>query len=161
VPYQLVGKRLDLRATEATIELFLGGRRITSHARSYVKYKHTTRPEHMPKSHRAHAEWTPSRIIDWARSVGPSTAALAEELMQRRPHPEQGFRSCLGLLRLRKKYPQERIERACARALKYRACTYKSVAAILANNLDGKDLVEESQRSLPLHRNVRGPGYYH
>jgi transposase len=161
VPYQLVGKQMDVRATETCVELMLGGRRITSHLRSYQKHKHTTKPEHMPAAHRAHAEWTPSRLLAWAKAVGPQTAALLEELMQRRSHPEQGFRSCLGVMRLRKKYADERIERACARAIKYRAYTYKSVAAILANNLDQVEVREEErQGALPLHGNVRGAGYY-
>jgi len=161
VPHELRGKIVHLRATEATIEILLSGSRITSHARSYVKHRHTTKPEHMPRAHREYLEWTPSRIITWAQSVGPSTAVLVEEIMSRRPHPEQGYRSCLGVMRLTKTYPRERVERACARAIKYRAFSRKSVAAILKNNLDRQDDAEQTQPPLPLHRNVRGAGYYH
>jgi transposase len=161
VPYQLVGKVMDVRATETTVEIFLAGRRTTSHLRSYVKHKHTTRPEHMPRSHREHLEWTPSRIIAWAKTVGASTAMLVEEIMRRRPHPEQGFRSCLGVMRLRKTYADERIERACSRAIRHRAYSYKSVVAILKNNLDRQDEpAAPEQSALPLHGNIRGRDYY-
>ena len=163
VPFTLVRRQMDLRATRSTVELFLGGNRITSHLRSSEKHRHTTRPEHMPASHRSHAEWTPTRIAGWAKTVGPSTVGVVEEIMRRRPHPEQGFRACLGILSLRKTYLDERIERACARALRHRTCTYKSVVAILKNNLDRVDetAAEEPQGTLPLHGNVRGPTYYH
>jgi len=161
VPHDLRGKIVDLRATEATIEIFRSGQRMTSHVRSYVEHRHTTKPEHMPRAHREYLEWMPSRIITWARSVGPSTAALVEEIMRRRPHPEQGYRSCLGVMRLTTTYPAERVEQACTRAIKYRAFSRKSVAAILKHNLDRQDAAEQAQRPLPLHRNVRGARYYH
>lgn len=102
VPYQLFPGRLELRATESAVEVIRGGTRITSHLRSYERGKHTTKREHMPKSHRDYAEWDPPRLIKWAATVGPSTAALVEEIMRRRKHPEHGFRSCLGILRLTK-----------------------------------------------------------
>lgn len=162
VPYQLVGKQLELRATEMTVELFLGGSRVASHVRRNEKGKHTTKPEHMPRSHREHAEWTPVRLVEWAKKTGPSTAKLVEEIMRRRVHPQQGFRACLGILHLGKRYEVARIESACARALRVRACTYKSVVAILRNNLDREPVVEEaSPASLPLHENIRGPDYFH
>jgi transposase len=162
VPYQLVGKQLDLRATDATLELFLAGRRIDSYPRSYEKGGSTTRTEHMPKAHQAQVEWTPVRLVNWAKKTGPATAALVEEIMRRRVHPPQGFNACLGILHLSRDYEPERIEAACARALRLRACTYKSVKAILRNNLEGQELPEApEQRSLPLHGNIRGPGYYH
>jgi transposase len=162
VPYQLVGQQLDVRATASTVELMLGGRRLTSHLRSDEKGRHTTKNEHMPKAHQAQAEWTPPRLIEWAKKTGPATAALIEEIMRRRVHAQHGFRACLGVLHLNRKYEAARIEAACARALRLRACTYKSVAAILKNNLD-RELVKEEPRpeGLPAHGNVRGPGYYH
>jgi hypothetical protein len=96
----------------------------------------------MPAAHRAHLEWTPSRLINWGRTVGPATAALVEAIMQQRPHPEQGYRACLGIMRLARQYPHARIERACARALHSRACSYKSVVAILRHHRDGEPLRE-------------------
>jgi len=100
VPYQLVSRRLDLRATESTIEVMRGLKCITSHAQSYQKGKYTTKAEHMPKAHQAQAGMTPERLIDWAKKTGPSTAALVEEIMKRRVHPQQGFQACMGILHL-------------------------------------------------------------
>lgn len=160
VPYQLVGKQVEVRATTACIEIFHTGRRVASHPRASGP-RATTLPEHMPSSHRAHAEWTPSRILDWAAKVGPATAALAEELMRRRKHPEQGFRGCLGIIRLKDKHGSERLERACARALRHRAFSYSSVAAILRHKLESAEPVSEQRAALPSHENIRGPDYYH
>lgn len=160
VPYQLVGKQVEVRATMACIEVFLGGRRVASHARASGP-RPTTLAEHMPSSHRAHAQWTPSRILDWAAKVGPSTASLAEELMRRRQHPEQGFRACLGIIRLKEKYGPERLERACARAVRYRAFSYGSVVAILRHKLESVEPASEERAALPAHENIRGPDYYH
>src|SRR5580692_8828558 len=109
------GERLIVRATRATVEIFSGTERITSHVRSYERGRHTTKPEHMPKSHQKHLEWTPSRIVTWAESIGAETAKLASAILEERRHPEQGYRSCLGILRLSKVYGAERLEAACAR----------------------------------------------
>jgi transposase len=162
VPHTLVHERVDLRATEAVVEIFFKSRRLISHLRSYEKYQSTTLPEHMPSSHRAHAEWTPSRILEWVKKTGPNAAALAEEILRRRSHPEQGFRSCLGIIRLGQRYGPERLERACTRAVRHRAFSYRSVEAILKNNLDrADDEAVEEQAALPPHGNVRGSSHYH
>lgn len=162
VPYQLRGERLDLRATTTTIELFHDGRRVASHIRSHARHQPTTDPAHMPAAHRAHLEWTPSRLITWGATIGPATAALCAAIMEQRPHPEQGYRACLGIMRLAKQYPPARLERACARALHFRACSYKSVLAILRHHRDAEPLPTETEPPpLPLHANVRGPKYYH
>ena len=161
VPYALVGEQVDIRATDTCVEVLHRNRRVASHLRSDQKHRHTTLPEHMPRSHREHSEWTPSRVIQWAGAVGTSTATLVEELMRRRKHPEHGYRSCLGIIRLKDKYSEARLERACARALRHRAISYASVVSILRNNLDA--VVEEQhkpQPPLPLHSNVRGADYY-
>jgi transposase len=160
VSHLLVGERLDVRATSMTIEILRGGHRLTTHQRSYVHNGHTTKPEHMPKRHREYAKWTPERLANWAKTVGPKTSALAEEIMRRRRHTEQGFRACLGLIRLGDRYEPERVERACARALKHGAISYQSVVSILANKLDEAE-EEPTQAPLPFHENIRGPGYYH
>jgi transposase len=160
VPYQLVGTQVDLRATETAIEVFLGGRRVTSHQRSYERAKYTTRAEHMPKGHRELAEWTPTRLVAWAKKTGPATAAVVEEILRRRVHPQQGFKACLGILSLERRY-EGRVEAACLRALQCRAFSYRSVANILKNNLDRAELPEApQQRALPLHENIRGADYY-
>ena len=160
-PYQLIGQQLELRVTSGAVEVLHAGRRVATHRRSAVKGKHTTDPLHMPKAHAAQAAWTPQRLVAWAAQTGPSTAAMVEQILSRKVHPQQGFRACLGLVNLNKRYPRERVDAACARALQVRAYSYKSVAAILKNGLDRQALAEEKQVVLPLHENLRGPGYYH
>lgn len=157
---------LEARFTATTVELFRNGERITSHARSYTRGLHTTKSEHMPKAHLKHLEWTPSRIIHWAGTVGPNTQALVEAILADRPHPEMGYRSCLGILRLSKdeRYGPERLEPACARALFSGARSFNHVASILKHGLDRIPLTKpeaEKQAELPLHENIRGRGYYH
>jgi transposase len=163
VPYALLGEMLDVRATRTTVEIFRGRERETSHARSYERGRHTTKAEHMPKSHQKHSEWSPTRIVKWAESIGPETAKLAGAILVERPHPEQGYRSCLGILRLSKRYGQERLEAACARAMTAGARSYRHVESILKHGLDRIMPAEESEsKQLSLvHGNVRGPGYYH
>lgn len=160
-PYQLVGQVVEIRASASTVEILHAGRRVAAHRRSLEKGKHTTDTVHMPKAHQSYAEWTPQRLVSWAKQTGPSTAALVEQILSRKPHPQQGFRACLGLVSLSKRYDCERVEAACARALQVRAYSYKSVMAILKNGLDRQALAEEPQVALPLHENLRGPGYYH
>ncbi|MHB8879789.1 MAG: IS21 family transposase [Myxococcaceae bacterium] len=162
-PYTLVHEGLDVRATATTIELFRHNERLTSHARSFVRGKHTTKPEHMPKAHQKHLEWTPSRIVHWAGTIGPKTKELAEGILADRPHPEMGYRSCLGILRLAKAYGNERLEAACARAVAVRARSYHHVHTILKNGLDRLPGLEPGAPTAPpvTHENVRGRGYYH
>ncbi len=161
VPYQLVREQLDVRLTAATIECFLRGKRVASHLRSLRQGRHTTLPAHMPRAHREYAEWTPERLISWARETGPETARLVEAIMASRPHPQQGFRSCLGLLSLGKTYGRERLEAACRRALLIRGLSYKSVKSILVAGLDHEPLPAERPVQLSLsHENIRGPEYY-
>jgi len=152
---------MEVRATASTVDILDAGRRIASHVRSYEKHKFTTKDEHRPASHRAHCEWPPSRIIAWGKSIGPNTGAVLEQILARRQHPEQGFRSCLGVIRLHGRYPTERLEKACARALKYNTLNRRSIEAILKNNLDSAPDEPEPQLPLPLHGNLRGAGYYH
>ncbi len=147
-----------------TVEVLLKGHRVASHLRSYLPGKHTTLREHMPKSHQEHLEWTPSRLIQWAGTIGPQTQKLVTFILENRPHPEQGYRSCLGVLRLKKRYTPERLEAACARALIFKAYSYKNVESILKNGLDQRvlDRSASSQTCLPLreHENLRGKEYY-
>lgn len=154
---------LWVRATATTIEILHGRERVAAHARSFVQGGHTTVPEHMPSSHRAHAEWTPSRILGWAEQIGPHTRGLCEVILQDRRHPEWGYRSCLGLFRLAKQYGPERLDAASRRALVAGARSYRPVLTILRHNLDGQPLPEAEAPAKPgaTHENVRGPGYYH
>lgn len=164
VPYSLARETVDVRVTSSTVEVFHRGNRVASHSRRFVKGRHTTLPAHMPKSHRAHAEWSPSRLLHWAGKIGPSTRGLVDVILKSRPHPEQGYRSVLGLMRLAKRFDADRLEAACARALSVNARSYRHVQSILKNGLDRVPLepAETDQPSLPLqHENVRGPDYYH
>lgn len=162
VPYALVKQQLDARLTERTVELFHKGQRVASHVRSTAKGRHTTVPEHMPKAHREYAEWTPQRLVRWAEQTGPATAGVIGQILATRVHPQQGFRSCLGILRLAERYGSERLEAACRRALRLGACRYKSLASILERGLDRQPLPEQTELTLPVaHDHVRGPGYYH
>jgi transposase len=161
VPYQLAGQQLEARYTDATVEIFHAGKRIASHARSSAAYRHTTVHEHMPKSHQAHLEWTPSRLIHWAESVGAATAQVIRTILESKPHPEMGYRACLGILRLAKTYSHARLEGASQRALQLQACTYHSLKSILKRSLDRQTTIApEPDRSGPRHENVRGARYY-
>jgi transposase len=161
VPYQLVGKLVEVRSSAGTVEVFYSSKRVASHLRSFVRHKHSTDPAHMPESHRRYAQWTPSRIVSWAAATGPSTAKLVEAILASRPHPEQGYRSALGIIRLADRYGQERVEAACQRALHLRAYSYRSVQSILSHNLDKQPLEEtRPSRPHPRHHNVRGETYY-
>ena len=163
VHFTLIGEQLDLRATEATVEIFQRGRRIESYARSYAKGGYTTLKRHMPRAHLDVVDWTPERIIEWGQKIGPSTAAFLQAVMAAKDHPQQGFRRCRGVLALARSYPADRLERACARALHFRMLTYRGVEAILKNKRDQEPLPGEAepQQSLPLHENIRGRRYYH
>jgi len=162
VPYQLVKHELDARVTTTTVEVFHKNRRVASHVRSHQKGLHTTVREHMPEAHRQYADWTPARLLAWAEKVGPETKRFTLEVMEARPHPQQAFRSCLGVLRLGKSHGDERLEAACGRALAIGSLSYKSVAAILKNGLDQQPLELPQAASLPRihHQNIRGGDYY-
>ena len=136
--------------------------RVAAHPRSQLKRRHTTTPEHMPSAHRRYASWTPARIQSFAEQVGPGTAALVEAVMRTKPHPEQGFRACLGILRLAKTYGDVRLEAACLRGLTIGARTYGSIASILRHGLDRAFHDEAAPEAEPLlHANIRGRDYYH
>jgi len=161
VPYQLVGKEVDVRYTGTTVEILYQGRRVASHARSNRLGKHSTLSEHRPKAHQKYLEWTPSRIVEWAGTIGPFTAQLAERIMAERPHPEQGYRSCMGLIGLGRRYGKDRLEAAAQRAIHLQAHSYASVKSILARGLDRQSAVESVTLPPPVeHANIRGAGYY-
>jgi transposase len=160
VPYALVHEVVDVRAGVTTVEIFHRGQRVAAHRRSDVRGRHTTEAAHMPKAHQHHLEWTPSRLIDWARTIGPQTAALVEAILADRPHPEQGYRSCLGILRLAKRYGPVRVEAACARAGLVAARSYRHVDSILKHGLDQVPLAAPPALRPFVHEHVRGPQYY-
>ena len=161
VPHRLAGEKLDVRLTADSIECFHKGERVASHLRSKQKNQHSTLPEHMPKHHREHAKWTPERIIHWVGKAGPCAAAVAQRIIASRPHPEQGFQACRGLIRLGQSYGNDRLEAACERALAINSASYKSVNDILKQGLDKRPL-PKAKPSTPAikHENVRGADYY-
>ena len=163
VPHRLVRTEVELRITATTVEAMAGQQRVAVHPYSTRKGAHTTTAEHMPAAHRAHREWTPAKLLAWGERIGPSCGALVRWQMEHRPHPEQGYRACLGLRRLARQFGEPRLEAACARALAIRSPTYRSVASILAAGLDRHSPTADApvQTSLPLHENVCGSKYYH
>jgi transposase len=161
VPYRLVKQEVHVRLTITAVEIFHENVRVASHPRSYKKHHHTTRKEHMPESHRAHAEWTPERIVRWVGKAGEAVAEVAEQIIASRPHPEQGFRACMGLKRLGETYGAQRLEAACRRALVIQSPSYKSVKSILAKGLDRDPVPQQRSQTPPIeHENVRGADYY-
>jgi len=162
VPYHLTRKEVDVRASATTVEIFHRGERVASHVRSRQPNIAVTEAAHRPKAHQAHLEWPPSRMIDWARQTGPHTARAVEAILQSFPHPEMGYRSCLGLIRMGKTYGTERIEAACERVLLTGTVRYRSIQSILKRQLDRQPLPgqEQQSRPAPLHDNVRGPEYF-
>jgi transposase len=162
VPYSLVRQQLDVRLSAQVVELFHKGKRVASHQRSPLKGRHTTVAVHMPKAHQHYAEWTPQRLVLWAAKTGEATAQVVETILASRPHPQQGFRACLGIMRLGKRYGEARLEAACRRALRIGACSYKSIESILKHDLDQQPLPgPPAAAPVITHSNIRGAQYYH
>jgi len=160
VPHPLVGQTLEARITARGIELLLRAQRVAAHARSSKRGGYTTVEAHMPAAHRAHKEWTPARLIEWGARIGVATAEVVERILRQFKHPEHGYRSCLGLISLAKRYGNSRLEVACQRALAINACSYRNVRDILANHQDRVATAPTTDWTSPAHANVRGPGYY-
>lgn len=163
VPYALRGCVVEARLTSRTLEVFHDGKRVASHIRSLAKGGYTTDVNHMPESHRKHLEWSPSRLIQWAGKIGPECARTAKRIIETREHPEQGYRACLGIMRLSKGYSAQRVEAACRRALVMDVCSYQSIKSILKTGADAQPLPETA--AVPStesrhHQNIRGNHYY-
>lgn len=160
VPHHLVREHVEVVFSDSVVEVYFDGHRVASHVRSHVRGRATTDPAHMPSSHREVASWTPERIESWARRTGPATEALVAAIMSSRSHPELGFRSCLGILRLSKSHGEDRLEAACVRALSCGARSYKSVKSILDKKLDSVPASQDTPSPALMHDNVRGAAYY-
>ena len=160
VPYQLVHERVEARFTASTVEVFFKNRPVAVHVRLTGRGRYGTQVAHMPRAHRAHAEWTPSRLIAWAEQTGPATGRLVAGILERRPHPEQGYRASLGLMRLGRQYGADRLEAACGRAEQLRSYRFRTVEQILKHQQDRLPLDEPSARPALTHENVRGATYY-
>jgi transposase len=153
---------VEARFTASTVEVIFKSKRVAAHARLRGRGHHATKPEHMPRSHRAHAEWTPSRLIGWADKAGPATGRVVAEILRSRPHPEQGYRSCLGILRLGQRLGEDRLDQACLRAELLDSYSYQTVKNILKAGLDKLPLEPDAVKTaLPSeHHNIRGAAYY-
>ena len=163
VPYQLVNQPVEVRLAARTVEVFYHGKRVALHQRSHKRGGYTTDPGHRPKSHQRHLEWTPGRLVRWSgKEVGPQYGEVVAKLLKSKPHPEQGYRACLGIMRLGRHYGTERLEAACRRALILDACTYRSIRSILATGTDRQPLPSGDKAQGPriLHPNLRGRDYY-
>jgi transposase len=160
VPYQLIHEQLDVRKTDCTVEFFHQGKRVAAHPLSHQAGRATTLEEHRPKSHQKYLQWTPSRLIDWAAKTGPHCAQAVEQILRRQPHPEMGYRSCMGIIHLGKGAGLERLEAACKRALHFGTCSYRSIKSILQNHLENQPLEEQLHLPSPPHENLRGGPYY-
>ncbi|MHC2627090.1 transposase [Bradyrhizobium huanghuaihaiense] len=160
-PYRLIGELVDARIDDRTVEIFHKGQRIASHARAPNRRGHTTIADHMPSAHRRYGKWTPAAVIAAGERIGPSTAAFFQAVIDARPHPEQGFRTCLGILALVKSYGAERLDAACRRGILIKARSVASIRSILQNGLD-RTFFDESFEHQPLrHGNIRGRDYFH
>jgi transposase len=160
VPYTLIQKPVDIRATDRVVEVFYKTKRISSHKRDDTPGRHSTHPEHMPESHRQYAEWNPERFHKWAKRIGDFTVELVSHIFSSRRHPEQGYRSCLGLMRLETRYGKERMEAASRRALFFGYYSYKGIKNILEAGLDRVELEEPVGVVSKSHPNIRGTDYY-
>jgi transposase len=160
VPHALVGQTLDARLTAGSVELLHRGRRVAIHVRSSRAGGFTTVEAHMPAAHRAHRQWSPARLVKWGSSIGPATGTLTEQLLTRYKHPEQGYRACLGLLSLERRYGPERLDAACALALSLGTCQYRHVRDILHTGRDQVQAQTTSDWVSPAHAHLRGPAYY-
>jgi len=160
VPYTLIKKHVDVRATDQVVEVFYNSCRVSSHKRDDTPGRHSTHPEHMPESHRHYAEYNPERFINWAKKIGDLTEQLVNGIFSSRAHPEHGYRSCLGLMRLESRYGKERLEAAAKRALFFSLYSFKGVKNILEAGLDKVPLEEEAAVGSKAHANIRGTNYY-
>ncbi|MFH1313099.1 MAG: IS21 family transposase, partial [Candidatus Eisenbacteria bacterium] len=159
VPHRLIGEKVFVRATERTVEIFHKHRRVASHPRSRARGRHTTQAEHMPANHRHYAEWSPERFLRWAEEIGPQTRALIETALRSRRHPQQAYRTCLGILGLAKRFTKERLEAASGRALASGIHSYRGIKNILDTGLDQVPLEEPVSTPLDPHANSHSPPY--
>ncbi len=166
-PYQLIDNDLWCRATLRAVEVFFKGKRVTSHPRSSIKWGKTTSKEHMPSHHRAYVEWTPERILNWMKTIGPCAEKVAARMLEEKPHPELAYRSALGIISLGKKYGTERTEKACLKALRIGSPAYMTLKTMLKNGMEEVDsrpppiCAEPEQLMLIAQENIRGESYYH
>ena len=161
VPYRYIGKKVKLLFSRYTVEIYYNYERIALHARTRISYHYTTDKEHLASTHRFVAEWTPQKFIQWAEGIHEDVKLYILKVLQRKQHPEQAYKSCVGILSFTKKVEKERLIKACQRALGYGAYNYKTIQTILEKELDKKDAPQEMDLFfMPQHDNIRGENYY-
>ena len=161
VPSALARQSVDARVSAHTVEILHGHRRVASHLLLQRRGAYSTQSEHMPASHKAHRDWTPQRLLDWGERIGPRVRQIVEHQLTHKPHPEMGYRSCLGLLSLARQYSNERLEAAAHRAVQLRALNSRTVRNLLKQGLDQQPLPKARATAPPAgHENVRGADYY-
>ena len=160
VPYRLIHQLLDVRLSARAVELFHRGQRVAAHLRSHQPGQATTQAEHRPKSHQRHLQWTPSHILECVQTIGPHCRQVVAQILADRPHPEQGYRSAVGIIRLGQTFGAQRLEAACVRALHFGVCSYHSLRSMLENHLETQPLELELPLPSPAHENLRGSPYY-
>jgi transposase len=161
VPYRLIGKQVDIKYTTTMVSVYHEGEAVARHTRTLRPGQYVTDPAHMPHEHRFYREWSPERIRSWGAKIGPNTALLMDRIMESKPHPEHGFRACLGIIRLARTYTPERLERAAWRALELKLTSYKSIKSMMDKGLDTITLFEPQHSIAGIdHQNIRGGAYY-
>jgi transposase len=161
VPHQYVGETLELHASTALVTVYFRGKPVATHARSH-RPGITTEPGHMPKRHQKHHQWTPGRLKNWAKDIGPETLKWVATLLETRDHPEQAYRVCLGLLNLSREYPARRLDAACRIANREGLLRLKQIKSILRSNRDQLPEQLTLETLLPQdHENIRGPKNFH
>ena len=160
VPYQYIRKKVKLLYTKTTVEIYHKFNRIATHPRNHRPFEYITTPEHLASSHQFVSQWSASRFIDWASSIDAIVSEYILKIIESRNHPEQAYKSCLGILSFEKKVGKTRLINACKRALDFRIYSFKTIQNILENNLDCIDFEQEYEQELPKHNNIRGKHYY-
>jgi transposase len=160
VPYRYVGEKIKVVYTSCEVEIYHHCTRIAYHKRNYKAHKYTTVSDHMPSSHQFVADWNDEKFLSWATNIGAATQEAIASILKSKLHPEQAYKSCIGILTMTKKVGNERLNNACKRALEYQACNYKSIQNILDKGLDDTTVSEPPQYDLPFHDNIRGKEFY-
>jgi transposase len=160
VPHQLVGHHVELEASNRLVQIYHQGNLVAQHPRSQRERGNSTQPEHMPSNHQ-HQKWSPGRLLNWGANIGPATREVVNKMLNSKPHPEQSYRSCLGLLNLSKVHSESRLEQACKDALMLTKPNYTFINNLLKNNREGQLSKDNTSTPNLVHSNVRGPNCYH
>lgn len=160
VPYRHIGKRIKIIYSDSLVEIFHKPERLAAHPREKKKYAYTTIKEHMPSHHRFISEWSSEKFIAWAGHIGENCKAYIVKILDKKQHPEQSYKSCLGVLHLTKKVGNTRLDKACKRASNYGAYNYNIIERILKKGWDNLDEQIEQEIEMPSHDNIRGGHYY-